>query len=124
MDFRPLRGCSIAAAAFILILCGIGMINDYSKNKIIKEYKTTIIHKDSIYNKTVDSLNNVILETENNAKYFEYLLHCNDLVLDSVSEELEVSKVKLERIREYNRIAGQGNNIKFLRGWINRVLNE
>lgn len=91
---------------------------------IIDNYKAEIIVKDSIYNYTIDSLNNVILETENNAKYFEYLLHCNDLVLDSVSEELEVSKVKLERIREYNRIAGQGNNIKFLRGWINRVLNE
>lgn len=91
---------------------------------IIDGYKQNITTNDSIYNYTIDSLNNVILETENNAKYFEYLLHCNDLVLDSVSEELEVSKVKLERIREYNRIAGQGNNIKFLRGWINRVLNE
>ena len=93
-------------------------------NHIIDTYRQDIIVKDSVYNNTIDSLNNVILETENNAKHFEYLLHCNDLVLDSVSEELEVSKVKLERIREYNRIAAKGNNITFLRGWINRVLNE
>lgn len=43
--------------------------------------------------------------------------------LDSVNEELQINKIKIERIREYNRIAAQGNNIKFLRGWINRVIN-
>ena len=31
---------------------------------------------------------------------------------------LIVAKYKLERIRYYNDIAGKGNNIKFLRGWI------
>lgn len=42
----------------------------------------------------------------------------------TISEELFVAKYKLERIRYYNDIAAKGNNIKFLRGWINRVLNE
>lgn len=41
---------------------------------------------------------------------------------DSINEELQINKIKIERIREYNRIAAQGNNIKFLRGWINRVI--
>ena len=41
-----------------------------------------------------------------------------------LNEELFISNFKLERIKEYNRIAGNGNNITFLRGWINRVLNE
>lgn len=108
----------------LVLACTAFIFNILYTSHIIDEYKQDIITKDSIYNYTVDSLNNIILETENNAKYYEYLLHYNDLALDSVSEELEVSKVKLERIREYNRIAGQGNNIKFLRGWINRVLNE
>lgn len=42
----------------------------------------------------------------------------------AISSELFVTKYKLERIRHYNEIAAKGNNIKFLRGWINRVLNE
>lgn len=42
----------------------------------------------------------------------------------TISAELFVAKYKLERIRYYNDIAGKGNNIRFLRGWLNRVLNE
>lgn len=42
----------------------------------------------------------------------------------TISAELFVAKYKLERIRYYNNIAAKGNNIKYLRGWINRVLNE
>lgn len=42
----------------------------------------------------------------------------------TISADYFVVKYKLERIRYYNDIAGKGNNIKFLRGWINRVLNE
>ena len=38
-------------------------------------------------------------------------------------KNFKLNKIKIERIREYNRIAAQGNNIKFLRGWINRVIN-
>lgn len=42
----------------------------------------------------------------------------------TISAELFVVKYKLERIRYYNNIAAKGNNIKYLRGWINRVLND
>lgn len=42
---------------------------------------------------------------------------------DSINEELFVAKYKLERIRYYNDIAKNGNNIKFLRGWVYRVLD-
>lgn len=42
----------------------------------------------------------------------------------TISAELFVAKYKLERIRYYNDIAAKGNNIKYLRGWINRVLND
>jgi hypothetical protein len=42
----------------------------------------------------------------------------------AISSELFVAKYKLERIRHYNEIAAKGNNIKYLRGWLNRVLNE
>lgn len=42
----------------------------------------------------------------------------------TINAELFVTKYKLERIRYYNNIAAKGNNIKYLRGWINRVLDE
>lgn len=42
----------------------------------------------------------------------------------TMSSEEFVLKYKLERIRYYNEVAAKGNNIKYLRGWINRVLNE
>lgn len=42
----------------------------------------------------------------------------------TTAAELFVAKYKLERIRYYNSIAKNGNNIRFLRGWINRVLEE
>lgn len=43
---------------------------------------------------------------------------------DSLGEDLFVARYKLGRIKYYNDIAAKGNNIRFLRGWINRVLNE
>ena len=47
-----------------------------------------------------------------------------ELVIDSLQEQLFIVSYKIERIRNYNNIAKNGNNIKYLRGWINRVLNE
>lgn len=47
-----------------------------------------------------------------------------ELVIDSLQEQLFIAKYKLERIKYYNDVAKKGNNIKYLRGWINRVLNE
>ena len=47
-----------------------------------------------------------------------------DIAKDSIREDLIVSRIKLARIKEYNRIAAKGNNIKYLRGWINRVLED
>ena len=47
-----------------------------------------------------------------------------NIIKDSIGEDLFVAKYKLGRIKYYNDIAAKGNNIKYLRGWINRVLNE
>lgn len=43
-------------------------------------------------------------------------------VRDTTAEDLFVARYKLGRIKYYNDIAKNGNNIKYLRGWINRVL--
>lgn len=42
----------------------------------------------------------------------------------AISADLFEARYKLERIKYYNDIAKKGNNIKYLRGWINRVLDE
>ena len=42
----------------------------------------------------------------------------------TLDEDLFVAKYKLGRIKYYNNVAAKGNNIRYLRGWINRVLNE
>lgn len=47
-----------------------------------------------------------------------------NLIKDSIGENLFIARYKLARIKYYNDIAAKGNNIKYLRGWINRVINE
>lgn len=107
-----LSGCTI----LLLILLAIPGIQQCS-------YKRNPI-KEIIYVPTPDtmSIQEVILLKEQ-------LRRCQDSLRiirtdSTMSSELFVAKYKLERIRYYNDIAGKGNNIKFLRGWINRVLNE
>lgn len=46
------------------------------------------------------------------------------LVRDSLSENLFIANYKLAKIKRYNELAAKGNNIKYLRGWINRALDE
>ena len=64
---------------------------------------------------------------------YSLINQCDSLyyVIDSIQnlnskleEELNIALFKIDRIKEYNRIAGNNNNIKYLRGWINRTLNE
>ena len=74
-----------------------------------------------------DLLQNVNIENENLKDSINYYKDMYDecvLLCDSLCEEIAVRDIKLARIAEYNRIAGQNNNIKYLRGWINRVLNN
>lgn len=67
---------------------------------------------------TLEAINSDLVYDIQNAR----IIYMNET--DSLQDEIDVLKVKLDRIKEYNRIAGQGNNITFLRGWINRVLNQ
>ena len=94
--------------------------HDKQQNNIINE-------KDSCIYELNEKLIMQNIEVEN---YKDDIIILNDSIdnlnvkLDSVCEELVLAKIKLERIKEYNRIAAQENNIKFLRGWINRVFND
>lgn len=74
-----------------------------------------------------DLLQNVNIENENlkdSVTYYKGMYNECVILCDSLCEEIAVRDIKLARIAEYNRIAGQNNNIKYLRGWINRVLNN
>ena len=86
-------------------------------NNIVKQEKEDYAKKyANVYIQQVDSIkfiNDSILNINNS------LL----ITKDSINEELFVAKYKLERIRYYNDIAKNGNNIKFLRGWVYRVLD-
>ncbi len=46
------------------------------------------------------------------------------LIRDSLGESLFIANYKLAKIKRYNELAAKGNNIKYLRGWINRALDE
>lgn len=116
--------CIIAIVTIFIIFLGIEIYRNYNKNKTIKEYETIIVYKDSIYNSTVDSLNNEIIQNEELIQCYKNQVDSYEILVDSLYEDIDIYKIKLDRIKEYNRIAGKGNNITFLRGWINRVLNE
>lgn len=95
-----------------------GAIDNKKQNDIINE-------KDSCIYELNEKLIMQNIEIEN---YKDSIILYNDSInslikeFDSINEELQINKIKIERIREYNRIAAQGNNIKFLRGWINRII--
>lgn len=112
---------------FILVILmgsSIGMTIDYERDN--KELKDIVENKECYIHKLNEDIINYNIEVENyKDSIVIYKDSINSLIneLDSVNEELQINKIKIERIREYNRIAAQGNNIKFLRGWINRVIN-
>lgn len=76
------------------------------------------------------TVKDTISEKSNIARIVElehkcYLLQDSlNMIKDSIGEDLFVANYKLGRIKYYTDIAAKGNNIKYLRGWIYRVLNE
>lgn len=96
----------------VIILC---TVRTNFKNNTIPVEKT--IYVPVTDTTSIDSLiyyREQLKRTQDSLDYFK----------DSLGEDLFVAKYKLSRIKYYNDIAAKGNNIKYLRGWINRVLNE
>ena len=120
MSAKEVLYINIIALLFIFLIPTIifSAKHDKKQNNVINE-------KDSCIYELNEKLIMQNIEVEN---YKDSIVLYNDSInsliqeLDSVNEELQINKIKIERIREYNRIAAQGNNIKFLRGWINRVI--
>lgn len=82
--------------------------------------------KETIYVPVKDTVNeqsNIarIIRLEHDIALYQDSLR---LVRDSLGENLFIANYKLAKIKRYNEIAAKGNNIRFLRGWINRTLSE
>ena len=101
-EIKTLVIAAIAYISIIFITAIIGNLFWCQDSNIEYVYKI-----DTIYIYTIDTINNTDYKT-----------------IDSLQSELLVKNIKLERIKEYNEIAAKDNNIKYLRGWINRVLEE
>lgn len=127
-EYLKLIGAAIAIVVSInFIACNIDPYikkhTDVTLNKHINTVKDSISKeitilqiRDSLrYSFVIDSL-----KLENNNLKTVIREAANET--DSLNEELIVANYKLERIKYYNDIAKNGNNLKYLRGWINRVL--
>lgn len=120
---------------YITLFCLIAVIiyscisnNGNVPQVIVKEKDTTEVNN---YQNQIDSLEIII---NNNSELInsvmiindslKYRLFTKDDTINYYKERYVVDEIKLQRIKYYNSIAAKGNNIKYLRGWINRVLNE
>lgn len=115
------------SATIILILLLISMVCAIFINFKYKDYlfPATKYVVDTVYIDNTDE--KLINKCDSLMTLNDSLMVVNDsliLINTKYKNELDVSLFKLERIREYNKIAGKNNNIKFLRGWINRVLED
>lgn len=84
------------------------------------------VEKEVIYVPVKDTIsdNSNVIRIINLERELQLTRDSLNSIRDSIGEDLFVARYKLARIKYYNNIAAKGNNIKFLRGWINRVLNE
>lgn len=123
--FKIMKGEMLCTVVVVLIaLTFFSMIARCSIDYSVEKEKE---HNQEIVLYYEDLLQNVNIENENlkdSITYYKCMYDECVLLCDSLCEEIAVRDIKLARIAEYNRIAGQNNNIKYLRGWINRVLNN
>lgn len=86
----------------------------------------TPVEKEIIYIPVKDTISDEanIIKIINLERELQITKDSLNYLKDSLGEDLFVAKYKLGRIKYYNNIAAKGNNIKYLRGWINRVLND
>lgn len=102
-------GVLISLIVFVGVFC---------THKAFNRLQDDIIQRDTIIVNVTDST--LVLQNYSLCHTIDSLQ--NQII--KVEDELNIAIFKLERIRNYNEIAKNGNNIKYLRGWINRVLDE
>lgn len=102
-------------ACFLLYGCVDKQLADRLQTEVIQARNEVVVYK------------NYILLLQDSISYYKTQLNTIQQYKDSIvnlKEELFVAKYKLERIKEYNKIAADKTQLQFLRGWINRVLNN
>lgn len=109
----------LCAVVFTIILgASFGTQNNNTKtDTIISVVRDTIIVVD---NNEVRNLRQQLSIVRDSVQIYKDSI---EYVSFKYNQQVILRDIKLARIKEYNRIAGQRNNIKYLRGWINRVLN-
>lgn len=99
----------IFAISILLMTCC-----NYPVKGIINSQRDTVFVYLHVTDTTcIDSLRTELAKTKDSLRMIE----------NNIGSDLFVANYKLGRIKYYNDIA-KGTNIKYLRGWINRVLNE
>lgn len=86
----------------------------------IKQYQHIIDSLEHSLNDAAEILHQTMIINDS----LKYKLFVNADTIKYYKEKYLVNEYKLLRIKQYNSIAAKGNNIKYLRGWINRVLND
>ena len=89
---NTITACIVAVVTIFIIFLGIEIYKNCNKNKIIKEYETTIVYKDSIYNNTIDSLNNEIRQDEELIQYYKNQVDLYKILVDSLYEDIDIYK--------------------------------
>lgn len=100
----------------LIIVLFLGVLYGSCKNNVPEPTIVYIPVEDSINAVKVVNLTEELRRTRDSLNAYKFDT--------AISEELFIAKYKLEKIKYYNSIAAKGNNIKFLRGWINRTLEE
>lgn len=117
----------IISICFICLIALYGIIVYSVTNKIDTKIETL--------NKQIDSLEFVIYDyetlvdnlkqTPDSIQYYKDSMVFYKANKDSLYNELLVSNYKLMRIQEYCNIVKRDNTqLKYLRGWVNRVLED
>lgn len=110
----------LSTTVLIVVVGGIFGMKDNTNTKtdtIVSVVHDTIIVVD---NKEVRNLRQQLSIVRDSVQIYKDSI---EYVSFKYNQQVILRDIKLARIKEYNRIAGQRNNIKYLRGWINRVLN-
>ena len=99
---------------FLSVGAALGLVHSYA-SKVAPPIKE-IQYVEVIDSTKIIELENVLQLTRDSLYVYKH-----DTI---ISEDEFILRFKLERIRYYNECARKGNNAKYLRGWIDRVLNE
>lgn len=111
---------------FICIMC--------STNKVANNIQYITVKDTTELNncyRQIDSLKHIIKKDNDMLHHvsiindsLKYALFIKDDTILYYKQKYITNEYKLKRIKRYNSIAAKRNNIKYLRGWINRTIND